>query len=235
MKEILSPEKIQEITGGKWTKMPEKPIESVQYIIDDETTAKANFIFIPEIFDSHLGDDRIRVSAEAFEKGASACMVTKVTNNLIAEKHPFLVVKNIHESITKLAEYQKANSQAKTTMIVGSVGKSTTRMISAHMLQNLGDTFQNFMNYNNGYAAQMNMMQLTQDYKYCVMEVALARNVKSAELIKPDVAIITAIDKEHIPDFEKPGDTMHDVLQKIAERKSAVLEHVKPGGTVVFK
>lgn len=113
--------------------------------------------------------------------------------------------------------------------ITGSNGKTTTKEMIASILKQKGPVLKNEGNLNNHIGVPLTLLKLNGDHTAAAVEMgmsALGEIDTLARLVGPDVAVITNIGPAHL---EFLG-----TLDTVAQAKSELLDHLKPGGTAVL-
>ena len=173
---------------------------------------------------NHNGHDYINVAAE---KGASACLVSedKITKgNIVLSK-----VSNVLNSIALMAKYSRKRSKAEFIAITGSVGKTGTKDMIKSTLSELQDTYANESSFNNQIGVPLSLSRVPPDVKYCILELGMNKRGeirKLSKLVKPDVAILTAIEIAHLEGLKS--------LKNIAKAKSEILENLSKQGCLII-
>lgn len=173
------------------------------------------FIALPGKRDGH------EFAQEAINGGA-ACVIISKSLPLIA-KERIIQVADTQAALTKLALYKRAKSKAKFVAITGSVGKTSTKEITAKMLANYGPTYSTNKNFNNWLGARLCLASMPDNIVYAVFELGMNKLGEIRELtqlIKPDIAVITAISEGHI---EFLGS-----VEKIIAAKCEIFEGLNP-------
>lgn len=160
---------------------------------------------------------------EAVKHGALAIVTTKNIPGC-----PCIVVDNPMFVYAKMANYYRTYSDAPVTAVVGSIGKTTTKMM-------LGSTYSEYTKtcYENGNFTNItHILQLCQHfakkYKQIICEISEANygTIEAASIaLTPKVALITAIDMSHMEEY---GDS-----EEIKRQVCAISKHMDNDGAVV--
>jgi UDP-N-acetylmuramoyl-tripeptide--D-alanyl-D-alanine ligase len=113
--------------------------------------------------------------------------------------------------------------------ITGSVGKTTTKECLAAILAAEGATLKTLDNQNCALGVPRTLLRLRPWHRYAVVEVGTSepgRMTRSAKLVKPHVAVVTAVARTHTNHFE--------TLEATAAEKGTLLDHLAPGGTAIL-
>ncbi|MBQ4875309.1 MAG: UDP-N-acetylmuramoyl-tripeptide--D-alanyl-D-alanine ligase [Rickettsiaceae bacterium H1] len=182
--------------------------------IDSRTTQSKNlFVAIKgENFDSH------NFIQEAERKGAIAVIV----NRQIKTKIPIIIVKNTIKAIQDLARHKRTQTSAKMIGITGSVGKTTTKDMTYHMLSCYGKTYRNSGNLNNHIGLPLSLLNAPEDADYVILEMGMnhAGEIELlSNIMQPDISIITNIGPAHLEFFSS--------VKEIARAKAEIFTRTK--------
>lgn len=126
------------------------------------------------------------------------------------------------------ARWKRARSKARYIAVTGSSAKSTTAALLAHILQADGPVTK--LVVRNGFRDIVKTVLGTGGMeKYVAVEVAISvsGHVRAvADIIRPDIAIITLVGIEHY--------SIHRSREAIAHEKGALVEAVRPGGLAIL-
>jgi UDP-N-acetylmuramoyl-tripeptide--D-alanyl-D-alanine ligase len=236
--EIADPELLASIVDGKWTAMPEKPIQAIRCSLDHLEPYDNNFLFIPELFWrlGGIGSDNARLTClEAMERGASAVLVSEHPRNL-ALNAPCLIVEDPAEALSRLAAHNRANSSAHFIAVTGSAGKSTTKEMIAAMLSASGEGAKSIYNYNAGRTSvEFTLANVAPDHDFCCAEFSVVGDIETqGEIFRPNVAVITNVMWEHFDHFEKKGLSGEEVVDAIVEGKTSLIRNLSEGGHAIL-
>lgn len=140
---------------------------------------------------------------EAIDKGATAVIIHKTLF-----EHPegrYIFVKNTLSALHTIAEFKRSYFYGTQIAITGSVGKTTTKEMLAHVLTQFGPTVYSKESFNNHWGVPLSLLNLEQDTQYGIFEIGMNHKgeiAPLAKLVKPDIAIITAIGEAHIGEFK---------------------------------
>ncbi|HBT18931.1 MAG TPA: UDP-N-acetylmuramoyl-tripeptide--D-alanyl-D-alanine ligase [Clostridiaceae bacterium] len=138
---------------------------------------------------------------EAFDKGASVCIVEDVDVTDVPPGKAVLKVKSTHRGILDLAFLYRQKLKVKVIGITGSTGKTSTKDILHGMLSKKYRVFKTSGNYNNELGLPLMILSLDDDYDYAVLEMGMSAPLEIhnlARVARPDYAIITNIGLSHI-------------------------------------
>ncbi len=121
--------------------------------------------------------------------------------------------------------------QFRTTVIAvtGSVGKTTAKELLARILSESGPTRQTPHNENDEHGVPRTLLTVRPWHRYAVIEVgtaALGMMRRSARLVRPDIAIVLAVRRNHANVFRD--------LETTAREKADLLAALRPGGVAIL-
>lgn len=170
-----------------------------------------------------LYGDSDNVMRWAIKHGAIAV----VTDHLI-EGIPCIVVPSPELFYANICSYFRSMSSVKITAVAGSIGKTTTKRMITSVYSEHFKTFNDPENENQmdcvGYicqhipnGTQMQVQEVSEDTPGCMKFMS--------QMLRPEVVVITAVDKSHIEQF--------DTQDKIYEEVCAITENMHPDGCVI--
>jgi UDP-N-acetylmuramoyl-tripeptide--D-alanyl-D-alanine ligase len=163
--------------------------------------------------------------AEAFRRGAGAALVSREG----ADGGPLVVVPDTLAALGSLAAAHRAALSVQVVAITGSVGKTTTKEMTAAILSRGGPTAKTPGNYNNEIGVPLALLELEQSHRAAVVELAMrgaGQIAYLAEMARPQVGVITNVGVSHL---ELLGSR-----EAIAETKSELLAALPAEGTAVL-
>jgi UDP-N-acetylmuramoyl-tripeptide--D-alanyl-D-alanine ligase len=196
----------------------------------DSRKVKPGDLFIAIIGENNDGHEYV---AAALKAGAAAVMVNFVPEN-VAQDAPLLVVNDTTEALWDLAKFSRERIRAKVIMVTGSVGKTSTKEMLAHALEQQGKVYATEGNLNNHYGLPLTLARTPADVNYSILEVGMNHAGEISPLAvlgKPDVAIITTVEPVHLEFFEgveQIADAKAEVFDGLGENGMAVLNRDNP-------
>jgi UDP-N-acetylmuramoyl-tripeptide--D-alanyl-D-alanine ligase len=142
---------------------------------------------------------------------------------------PMIVVDDVLSALERLAVASRARSKAQIVAVTGSVGKTTTKGMLAHMFGACGKTHAAVASFNNHWGVPLTLARMPADARYGVFEIGMNHPGEITPLVKmvrPHVAIITTIAAAHLGNFSS--------LDEIAAAKAEIFQGVVPGGHAVL-
>jgi UDP-N-acetylmuramoyl-tripeptide--D-alanyl-D-alanine ligase len=155
--------------------------------------------------------------AAAFRAGASAAVVSK---DFKPEdpSWPLIFVDDTMQGLEGLARAARQRCRGKIIGVAGSVGKTGTKELLAVAFSALGKTHYSKKSFNNHWGVPLSLANLPADADYGVFEIGMnhpGEIVNLTDQVRPHVAIITTIDREHIEFFPNGLDGVADANAEI--------------------
>ncbi len=186
----------------------------------DSRTLRQGDLFVALV--GEHGDGHAHV-ADALARGAAGAMVHR------GEGDKLLRVADTLAGLQALGAYARARFAGRVVAVTGSVGKTTTKEMLRAVLGAFGPTHAAEASYNNHWGVPLTLARLPAEAAFAVAEIGTnhpGEIAPLARLVRPHVAIITAIASAHIGLF---GD-----IAAIAEEKASILHGLLPGGVAVL-
>ena len=180
------------------------------------------FVALKDVRDGH---DFV---ATAFEKGASAALVTHRPAG-VGDDAPLLIVPDVLTALEDLGRAGRARTDARVIGITGSVGKTSTKEMLRTVLSFQGKTHAAEASYNNHWGVPLTLARMPADTVFAVIEIGMSNPGEIAPLSKmaqPHVGMVTTVAAAHLEAF--------GALEGIAHEKGSILEGVAPGGVAVL-
>jgi UDP-N-acetylmuramoyl-tripeptide--D-alanyl-D-alanine ligase len=213
---------LRAVVGGLWLLRPGREASGLS---TDTRTLKAGQVVLAiagERFDGHA------MLAQAHAAGAALAIVESEDRlpRPLPEGLGVLKVADTRRALLKLgAAYRRTLESTRVVAVVGSNGKTTTvRLIDSVLGASLRGSA-SVKSFNNSVGVPLTILAARPGDQYLVCEVgtnAPGEIGLLAEVVEPDVAVITSIGREHL---EKLGS-----LRGVAREEAAVLEHTRAGG-----
>lgn len=139
---------------------------------------------------------------------------------------PTIIVDDPLEACVKVGKFIRDQKPAKTVCITGSAGKSTTTDLIYHVLASKFNTHMTKLNNANSRVWILQILQALQmEHEMFVQEVggSFPQHIeKGAQMLQPDVAIVTNIAEAHLDLYKTFDNIKHDKL--------SLIENRRPGG-----
>lgn len=165
--------------------------------------------------------------AEAAARGAVAAVVHR--EGPAPAGLPLLRVADTARALAALAAHVRARAELPVVAVTGSVGKTTTKEMTAALLAGLGPVLRTEGNLNNQYGLPLTLLRLEPSHRTAVLELGMsaAGELRAlSALARPTVAVITRVAPVHLEFFAS--------VEAIAAAKAEVLEGLEPGGVAVL-
>ena len=160
----------------------------------------------------------------AFDKGAAAVLCNHCDGD-----YPAIVVEDVRLALGAIARQERLRLDMKVVGITGSVGKSTTKEMTACILESTYRVGKTPVNHNNDIGMPMAILAMPEDTQVAVLEMGMNHFREIAYLTsiaQPDVAVIVNIGTMHI---EHLG-SMEGILQA----KLEIREGMKKDGILLL-
>ncbi|MBR5381388.1 MAG: UDP-N-acetylmuramoyl-tripeptide--D-alanyl-D-alanine ligase, partial [Oscillospiraceae bacterium] len=204
----LTPEKIAAVTGGVFLGGGEAPGREISFITTDSREAGPDCLFAALKGERFDGYDFI---PDVMEKGALCALCTRP-----AEGHACVVVDSVEDALQKLAAYWRGLFDIPVVGIVGSVGKTTAKEMTAAVLSQRFRTLKTEGNFNNELGVPLTLFRLRSEHEAAVVEMGISdfgEMTRLARMVRPTVCLMTVIGCCHL---EKLG-SLEGVLKAKAE------------------
>ncbi len=185
----------------------------------DTRTLQPGDLFVALRGEHGDGHDHV---AEALARGAAGAVVQRDLPGAT------LLVHDTLDALWQLGRYARARFSGRTVAVTGSVGKTTTKEMLRAVLGTAGPTHAAQASYNNHWGVPLTLARLPLGARFLVAEIGTNHPGEIAplsKLVRPDVAVITAVAAAHIGHFGS--------IEAIADEKSAIGEGLPPGGVAV--
>lgn len=222
--------RLSEVARMLGTKVAAPDVDVRGYSIDSRTAREGDLFFAVEgeRFDGH---DFV---AAALERGCASAVVSRVPEG--ADRSRLLLVKDVLDAMQGLARDLLRAWGGPVVGVTGSAGKTTTKDLTARVLEADGKTHKSVGNFNNAFGLPKSVLEMVsdgrsmRDYTYCVLEMGMSTPGEIArltEIAPPEVGIVTLVAPAHIEFFE-------DGIEGVARAKAELVEGIVPGGTAVL-
>ena len=165
---------------------------------------------------------------DAVGRGATALVVSQKPKGATGDAI-VIVVADTLRALGDLAARHRRKSEVWIAAVTGSVGKTTTKEMTAAVLGAKGLTLKNAGNFNNEIGLPLTIFEITPEHKYAVLEMAMrgpGEIDRLAEIAQPEVGLITNIGISHI---ERLGS-----IEAIARAKGELMGRLPKSGSAVL-
>src|SRR5262249_43248071 len=153
-----------------------------------------------------------------FAAGAAAAVVTRRPDGVSADR-PLLVVGDTLEALRALGIAARARSAARVIAVTGSVRKTGTKEAHPSALSTQRRTIPSPGTPNNEFGVPLSLARLPRAAAFAVFELGMNHPGEISPLtrmVRPDVAVITAIEPVHIEFFRS--------VEAIADAKAEIFD-----------
>ncbi|NLC79468.1 MAG: UDP-N-acetylmuramoyl-tripeptide--D-alanyl-D-alanine ligase, partial [Ruminococcaceae bacterium] len=183
----MKPTKLKDLLKGiAVTKQPDTLITK---ITTDSRLADKGSVFVAIKGDKFDGNDFAR---SAIESGAEAVIVSRYTNS----EGEQIIVRDTKDALIEMAGNYRNAFNPKTVARTGSVGKTTTKEMTAAIFSRFGKTLKNEGNQNNEIGLPSTLFKMDDDTEFAVLEMGmngLGDIRKLTTAAKPRAGVITTI------------------------------------------
>lgn len=201
--------------AGSWT---------VDGVAIDSRAVKAGELFVALAGPRHDGHDFL---AQALETGAAA-LIHREANGLSGDL-PLVVVDDTFTGLERLGRAGRARSEAGIVAVTGSVGKTGTKEALRHVLAEQASTHASVASFNNHWGVPLSLARMPKGSIYAIFELgmnAVGEIDRLSRLVRPHVAVITAIAPAHLGHF--------DGVAGIAGAKAEIFDGLERGGCAIL-
>lgn len=154
-----------------------------------------------------------------------------ITSRLDDVSFPLIVVEDSLSALTKLSKYYIANivHPKLVVSLTGSVGKTTTKEMTASVLTRKYNTARTSGNFNNHIGVPMTLLSVEDSHEALVCEMGMSHKGEIshlAGLVSSDVSMITNIGHSHIENLGS--------RENIRDAKLEITEGLKKGGVLIL-
>ena len=168
--------------------------------------------------------DGHRFVDKAFGAGAAGAVVSEAIDR------PHVLVEDTTQALNDLGLASRARSEARIVGVTGSVGKTGTKeaLFAALDRPAPGQAHRSVKSYNNHTGVPLSLARMPREARYGVFEMGMSAAGELAaltRLVRPHVAIVTAIAPAHYAFFRSEED--------IADAKGEIFQGLEEGGTAL--
>lgn len=194
----LSLEMVLEATGGR-LQGPADQTNGLSFaaVSTDSRSVRAGELFVALKGERYDGHDFV---AEAIRRGAAAAIVSKP----VAAAAGAAVLIEVHdtlEAMGRIAAAHRSRFALPVIAITGSVGKTTTKEMTAQILSQRFKVLKTEENYNNEIGVPLAALQLEPSHQAAVFEIAMRAPGEIAwlaHIVKPSIGVITNVGVTHL-------------------------------------
>ena len=163
---------------------------------------------------------------QVFEKGALAVVCEKAPADAAG---PCVVVKDSFKALTDIAAFYRKQLSCRFIGITGSVGKTSTKEMTAAVLGQKYKVLYTEGNYNNEIGVPITILRIREDDECAVVEMGInhfGEMSRLTALVRPDIALITTIGECHL-------EALHD-RDGVLKAKTEIFEGMSDEGIAVL-
>ncbi len=201
------------------------------YSIDSRTAREGDLFFAirGEVHDGH------RFVADTLAKGAMAAVVSHDFYEAQTDRSKLIPVRDTLDALQSLASAVLKRWRGREVAITGSMGKTTTKDMTAVALSTRGRVMKTTGNLNNAFGLPLSILKMetdgsrAEDFDFAVLEMGMNHRGELtglARIAPPDLAVVTNVAAVHLEFFSS--------LDEIAEAKSELVLGVKPRGAAAL-
>ncbi|HKP87010.1 MAG TPA: UDP-N-acetylmuramoyl-tripeptide--D-alanyl-D-alanine ligase [Blastocatellia bacterium] len=173
--------------------------------------------------------------ADALAKGAAAAVVSRDFFASSDEGAKLIPVADTLGALQSLAQSVLRDWRGREVAITGSMGKTTTKEMTAAALAGAGRVIRTQGNLNNDYGLPLSILKMesggarASDFDYAVFEMGMNHKgeiARLAEIAPPDMGAVTIVAPVHLEFF--------DSVDAIAEAKAELIAGIKSGGAAAL-
>ena len=138
-------------------------------------------------------------------------------------------VEDCLKALGDFANFWRHQHNAKVVSLTGSMGKTTTKEMTACILEVGNETLKNEGNFNNLIGLPFTLLRLNKDHKRAVLEMGMNHFDEIRRLTRisdPDVGLITNVGPVHL-------EGVNDI-QGVARAKTEMIEEIRPESRVIL-
>jgi UDP-N-acetylmuramoyl-tripeptide--D-alanyl-D-alanine ligase len=202
--------------------------EPVTTVTTDSRAVRRGSLFVALQGAKHDGHDFV---SQAFADGALAVLVSRIPADCTwgDDGPPMLLVPDTLKALQALAHWWRMQHKVEVVGVTGSVGKTTTKEVTAAVLGQKLSVLHTEGNLNTEVGLPLTLMRLRQHHRAVVLEMgmyALGDIRLLAQIAAPRIGIVTNVQASHL---ERMG-----TIERIAEAKSELPESLPPDGLAIL-
>lgn len=209
---------------GVWLN-PSENAPAVTAVCTDSRALTPGCLFLPWVGERFDGHDFIDA---ALASGAAGCLCARAPERLREDKF-YIQVADTRLALRALASAYRGQFSIPVVQITGSVGKTTTKEMTAAVLGARHRVWKTPENYNNDIGTPLTLLGLTREHEAAVIETGMNHFGEIeylTEMVRPDIAVISNIGDAHI---EYLGSR-----EGILKAKCEIFKHLKKDGLAIL-
>lgn len=196
------------------------------YVCTDSREADGETLFIATRGERVDGHDYI---ISAIERGCRCILCEYVPTGIKGMKVSFAVVENSMDAFATMAREYRAQSPLKTVALTGSVGKTTTKELTASILSREKKLYATAGNFNSVIGMPMSLMEVPDDRDCAVFEMGMSGFGEIRSMTRaatPDIAMVINVGSSHLEYLK--------TRENIARAKLEIAEGIREGGYLLL-
>jgi UDP-N-acetylmuramoyl-tripeptide--D-alanyl-D-alanine ligase len=198
---------------------------SFRRVVTDSRQVQRGDLFVALLGEQEDGHAFVQ---KAVASGATGVLVQRMPEAL-ADGVAAYVVPDTLAALQRLAAVRRERFPVEVIGVTGSVGKTTTKEITAAVLSARYRVLKNEANYNNEIGLPLTLLNLRSEHERAVLEMgmyALGEIRLLCQMARPRVGIVTNVGPSHL---ERLGS-----LEAITDAKAELVESLPPDGTAIL-
>ena len=197
-----------------------------EFVCTDSREADVDTLFVATRGERVDGHDYI---VGALDRGCRCVLCEYVPAGIAGREAAFVVVENSIDAFALTARGYRERKPLKTVALTGSVGKTTTKELTASILQRETKLYATSGNFNSVIGMPMSLMEAPCDRDTAVFEMGMSSpgEIRSmTHAATPDIAMVINVGSSHL-EYLKTRDN-------IAKAKLEIAEGLKDGGILLL-
>ena len=214
----LTVKDIAAVTGGRLTGDGSAAVTGV---VIDSRMVRAGDMFAALPGEKADGHDYM---AKAFASGAACCLASRIPEGVTGS---VIIVDDVASSLCALAAAYRAMRDIPVIGVTGSVGKTTTKEMTASVLSQRFNTLKTEKNLNNQLGVPLTLFRIGEEHSCAVVEMGISHFGEMTELARmamPTMAVYTVIGRAHL-------EFLHD-RDGVMRAKGEMLDVISPDAKV---
>ena len=215
----LDPQALARLTGGNWVNAPSADWHPQKICFHYDWAPHS--LVIPKGQPFRHGLDLDDIDPAELENCAMLVAERMVDPSGI----PQLIVPSIDDAVESLAATARSRFTGTICAVTGSVGKSSTSHLIAHVLRRYGQCSPLRPGVNTKAGAIAQTINL-HDEDFAIIEMSVGKGLQATEVVRPHLAILTAIAPAHM--------TYAGPLPRLAQLKARIFTGLESNGTAIL-
>ena len=201
------------------------PGTTVESFSIDTRTLRSGDLFFALVGPNH---DAHRFVPEAMRKGAKAVVISRGRTGDFPGEAAVLRVAETTRALQELANWVRRRQPLKVVGITGSAGKTTTKEMTAAVMEEMMPTLKSTGNLNNAYGLPLCLLAVGTEHRAAVLEMGMSTAgelARLAAIADPDVGVLInvyPVHLEHFPSLSAIGDAKAELFRGMREDAVAV-------------